>query len=64
MLEVEFLPIGHTRKDIDQVFSPSYYLIRHTSAIKLVDSRNELGQIYNDEITVNHLNRIVNWSGL
>lgn len=61
---VGFLPVGHTHEDIDQSFSTTSTRLRTAQAITLSDLHAELRQCYNNRTSVEHIDSMVNWSGL
>ena len=63
-VEAGFLPVGHTDEDIDQVFSRTASKLRVTNAITLADIQQVLGSTYNSKAHVEHLLRLINFSGL
>ncbi len=64
VIEVSFLPIGHTHEDIDQAFSTTSNRLRQRDAITLPDMLCELRQVYNKHTSVAHMKQVINWSGL
>lgn len=63
-VEVGFLPIGHTHEDVDQCFSSTSARLRLHNAITLNDLHRELRCAYGGNVQVEHMKRVVNWSGL
>lgn len=63
-VECGFLPVGHTHEDVDQAFSSTSSRLRTHDAITLADLHRELRQTYSGNVKVEHMKRIVNWSGL
>lgn len=59
-----FLPVGHTHIDIDQVFSRTATRLHAKSAITLHELHTELSLSYTPAPVVNHVNKIINFSGL
>lgn len=57
-IEVGFLPVGHTREDIDQLFSTTSKRLLSNDAITLTDLLTELKQVYNSETTVRHMPKV------
>ena len=64
VVEVSFLPVGHTHEDIDQAFSCTPCRLKVNNAITLHDLHHEFKQCYNESTTVGHMKRVVNWSGM
>ena len=63
-VEIGFLPVGHTHEDVDQAFSQTSARLRVHNAITLSDMHDELRETYKQNVNIEHLRRIVNWSGL
>lgn len=64
VVEVGFLPKGHTHEDIDQCFSQTSARLRAHNAITLTDLQEQLAETNMGHAAVYHLKRIANWSGL
>ncbi len=64
VIEAGFLPKGHTHEDVDQCFSQSSGRLRVREAITVLDMHSELSNINKGHVTVCHLKRLANWSGL
>ena len=64
VVEAGFLPVGHTHEDIDQAFSVTSSRLRVNNAITLSDLHYQLSQTHNGMTKVNHMKRVINWSGL
>lgn len=64
VVEVGFLPIGHTHEDIDQTFSSTSSRLRVNDAVTLNDLHFQLSQTHGKTTRVTHMKRIINWSGL
>lgn len=63
-IECAFLPIGHTHEDVDQAFSTTSSRLRTHAAVTLTDLHRELRHAYSGNVNVEHMKRLVNWSGL
>lgn len=64
VIEIGFLPKGHTHEDVDQCFSQSACRLRQNNALNILQMHQELSQINRGFVEVSHIKRIVNWSGL
>lgn len=64
VIEVGFLPVGHTHEDIDQVFSQTSARLRANTAITLDQLHYQLQNVNNGNTDVQHMKRLVNWSDL
>lgn len=63
-VEVGFLPIGHTHEDVDQCFSTTSARLRLHNAVTLNELHEQLRFAYGGNVQVEHMRRIINWSGL
>ncbi len=63
-VEAGFLPKGHTHEDVDQCFSQTSGRLRKNDAITLSDLQSQLAMANKGRAKVNHMRRLVNWSGL
>lgn len=61
---VGFLPLGHTHKDIDQVFSRTAERLRSNDAITLHDMHVHLSNVYGNIVVVSEMQTMINWSVL
>ena len=64
VIEVAFLSIGHTHEDIDQIFPQTASRLRANNAVTLPDLHQQLAFANNGRTEVQHMKRLVNWSGL
>lgn len=64
VIEVGFLPVGHTHEDIDQAFSCTAERLRSNDAVTRADLHCQLEKVYNNRTVVREMKSIVNWSGL
>lgn len=64
MVQVSFLPIGHTHADIDQTFSSISTHLRINNAITVSELIRELEKCYARRVTASELENVINFSGL
>ena len=64
MVQISFLPIGHTHADIDQTFSSISTHLKINDAITLPDLVEELEKCYARRVTASELVGVINYSGL
>lgn len=64
VIELGFLPVGHTHEDIDQIFSQTSARLRANDAVTLPHLHEQLSHVNNGRTNVSHMKRITNWSGL
>lgn len=64
MVQISFLPIGHTHADIDQTFSSISKHLTINDAITLPEMLEELEKCYARRITASQLTSVINYSGL
>lgn len=64
VVEVGFLPVGHTHSDVDKAFSTTADRLRYHDAVTLNNMEILLGNCYNEFTRVISLQEVANWSGL
>lgn len=63
-VEISFMPVGPTHIDIDQTFSSVGHAPERSDAPTMIELIKLLRSCYNERTSVEHLNRIANFSGL
>lgn len=64
VVEISFLPIGHTHCDVDQCFSTTSHRLRHNDAVTMSNLHEQLSKCFNRHTVVSAMKECVNFSGL